>query len=41
MADWFEQPGIIVFTENYEACLAFYGETLGLQQVDQKDVSSR
>lgn len=35
MTDWFEQAGIIVFTENYDACVAFYGQTLGLEQVNQ------
>lgn len=34
--EWFEQPGLILFTENYEACLGFYRDTLGLNQVYQK-----
>lgn len=30
MADWFEQPGLILFTENYDACARFYRDVLEL-----------
>jgi lactoylglutathione lyase len=33
----FTQHGVILFTEEYEACVAFYGQTLGLPQVSQKE----
>ena len=31
MPDWFEQPGLILFTENYQDCVAFYREMLELE----------
>ena len=33
---WFVQPGIILFTERYEACVAFYRDALGLPVVFDK-----
>ncbi|MDR3472880.1 MAG: VOC family protein [Devosia sp.] len=30
MEDWIAQPGLMLFTENYAACVAFYRDTLGL-----------
>lgn len=34
--DWFEMAGLILFTENYQACLDFYGGALGLEPVFSK-----
>ncbi len=31
--DWIAQPGLILFTENYDACLAFYRDVLELAVV--------
>lgn len=31
MPGWLEQPGLILFTENYDACVRFYRDTLGLE----------
>ena len=28
--DWLAQPGLMLFTQNFEACVAFYRDTLGL-----------
>ncbi len=28
---------MILFTQNYQACVKFYGQTLGLRQLEQKD----
>ena len=28
--DWLAQPGLMLFTENFDACVAFYRDTLGL-----------
>ena len=33
---WFVQPGIILFTERFEACVAFYRVALGLPVVFDK-----
>ena len=30
MAEWIAQPGLILFTENYDACVRFYRDVLGL-----------
>jgi predicted enzyme related to lactoylglutathione lyase len=30
MAEWFARPGVVLFTENYEACCAFYRDVLQL-----------
>ena len=30
MDDWIAEPGLILFTQNYEACVGFYRDTLGL-----------
>jgi lactoylglutathione lyase len=35
--DWYERTGLILFTQNYEECLAFYRDTLGLEQIFQKE----
>ena len=31
MPGWIAQPGLILFTENYDACLAFYRDVLELE----------
>ena len=33
---WFLQPGVILFTQHYEACVRFYRDTLGLPVVFDK-----
>ena len=33
---WIAQPGLILFTENYERCVRFYRETLGLPLIFDK-----
>lgn len=35
-AAWFEQPGLILFTERYEQCVGFYRDTLGLPVIFDK-----
>ena len=31
MPDWLAQSGVVLFTERFEACVAFYRGTLGLE----------
>lgn len=34
--EWIAQPGLILFTENYDQCVRFYRETLGLPLIFDK-----
>lgn len=36
MPDWLEQPGLVLFTEHYDACVRFYRDTLGLETFADK-----
>ena len=36
MPEWIEQPGLLLFTEHYDACVHFYRDVLGFEVFAEK-----